>query len=356
MQKINYSNLIFIFLITMFAHTSINQPIQKQVMYPTQISNVAITTSGRLDKPKALVQFANEMQNASQENSKIPHKDNSIFRIMTYNVHFWRNPENTADAMAKMIGIIQNLNPDVVILQEVAPSAGFGTGTKFSPSQAKNLLESINFKYFSACNTVSGKWFGNVIAAKTQFNNIGRASFTTQTQPNEVRCFVYAQTTILNNKELYMYGTHLEVKGADTVRQQQIWEISQSIMQNLPNENVLIAADFNATRQSGTVQLLQNNGFKDCFAYLGWQHPTYTNWTGKEIDFIFLSPRWNLPLAGCYVYYDATSDHLPIIMDIQLTPIQQKPQGWIYDYSLQNDLMRLQRQLTSLQHALQTIP
>jgi len=127
------------------------------------------------------------------------------------------------------------------------------------------------------------------------------------------------QVRLPNRRTITMYGTHLEVSGTEEIRGKQVQEILK-IVKLFNNNNVMIAADFNTVRENSPIKILQKAGFKDCFTYLGWQHPTYTSWTGKEIDFIFLSPKWNLPLAGCYVYYDAASDHLPIIMDIKLEP------------------------------------
>ena len=120
----------------------------------------------------------------------------------------------------------------------------------------------------------------------------------------EVRCFVKSAVNIPNKSEFFIYGTHLEVNGTDDIRLNQLKEVSADIQTTLKNKNVIIAADFNATRTNSPLALMQQAGFKNSFSYLGWQHPHFTNWTGTEIDFIFLSPSWNLLIAGAYVYYD----------------------------------------------------
>jgi endonuclease/exonuclease/phosphatase family metal-dependent hydrolase len=319
-----------IFILFLFNLDLIAQPIQQQKMFPTKISEIAtIPDQQWLDKKKAITQFIKETNAAAQENAKIPPKDSSLFRIMTYNVHYWKSPDDIQNNLQAMINVIKKLNPDVVILQEVSPHAGFGKGKSFDSSIAMQALQALNFQHFAGCNTLGpSHWFGNVIASKTSFTQRNRYAFKNQFPPktHELRCFVTTNIHLLNKKELSLYGTHLEVGGTDEIRQKQIEEIINDLHQkNLIHKNVIIAADFNATRKSVVIKYLQEQGFKDCFSYLGWQHPFYTNWTGKEIDFIFLSPEWNLPLVGCYVYYDATSDHLPIIMDIQLeTPQTEK--------------------------------
>lgn len=301
---------------------------QAQKIVPTSIPAIAAIAGkpGRLDKDKAVEQFATEMHAAAQENLKIPQKDSSIFRIMTYNVHFWRNPRDTQNVLPGMIAVIAKLNPDIVILQEALPQPGFGKGKEFANSEAMQALQKIGFMHFSSCNTLSWAWFGNIVASKVPLQHIQKLKFDHQgPDKHEQRCYIGAQVTLPNQQPLYLYGTHLEVKEDDTLRAQQIAEIIENHESEYTSDNLLIAGDFNATRTSSALEPLREYKFTDAFTKLGWQHPALTNWTGQEIDFIFLAPGWNLPLAGSYVYYDATSDHLPLILDIALqTP---KPAG-----------------------------
>ncbi len=300
-------------------------PAMPQKMPKTRIARFAdVHNTGVLDKGMAFDLFRKEIKSAAEENEKIPKKDNSIFRIMSYNVHFWQNPEATQSALKNMMHVIATVNPDILILQEVSPNEGFAQGKYFLNSRAFNELQKLGFTDFSACNTVQSGWFGNVIASKKSLLDKNRFAFVGQRENSlENRCYSLAQTRLSTGDDLYVYGTHLEVRDNGTIRLAQVSEIIQRIQWELPNSNVLLAADFNATRSSGAIQLLQQNGYQDCFTYMGWHAPTFTSWAGTEIDFIFLSPKWDLPLAGCYVYFDAASDHLPVIMDIEL---QRQPE------------------------------
>ncbi len=305
--------LLLIFQISLYAQNTI----QQQIMHPSKVGIHLV--DGKLNKTKAIMQYKEDIAKAQQENDKIPKKDSSIFRIMTYNIHYWRNPENTKDVMQDMITAMQAINPDLVILQEVSGSAGFGKrGPVMNSCAVQTLQSKLNMKDFAACNTIRNSWFGNVIASKSLFTKKERFFFRTQHHRTQKRCNLFMELQLPNKQLISGYGTHLEVKGPDTVRLSQIKEITDYIEQNLKNKNVFIAADFNSKRNSQAIKYLQQQGFKDCFSYMGWQHPQYTHWAGKEIDFIFLSPDWNLPLAGCYVWYDAASDHLPVIMDIKV--------------------------------------
>ncbi|MGC2310337.1 MAG: endonuclease/exonuclease/phosphatase family protein [Candidatus Babeliaceae bacterium] len=295
-------------------------PVQRQTMFSTQIAEMSqIPGTSHFNKDKAIKQFSCETQNTFLENAKIPQKDNSLVRIMTYNIHFWKSPDKKNDNMKKMIAIIKKINPDILILQEVSPHT-IGCGA-FENSQAMTSLKRLGFSDFSACNTIagSGGWFGNVIASKIKFKNRCRFYFEKQISKKQTRCYATAQLQIASQKkELDVFGTHLESKGKNSIRKAQIEQIVEDIQKDFAHNNSFIAGDFNAARKSSVIKFLEKNGFKDCFSYMNWKHPLYTHWTGQEIDFIFLSPNWNLPLAGCYVYYDSASDHLPIIMDIQL--------------------------------------
>lgn len=306
---------------------------QQQIMGSSAIRKGPKTDDGKLIKVPALQQFEKEMKDAESENLKIPQKKLNIFRIMTYNIHFWRDPYNQKNNLAQMIAVIKKINPDLLILQEVT------TGKMdFNTSPIRQTIEKeIGLKYFNDCNAFKHSWFGNIIASKIPFIKTDQFNF----KEDELgkRCVVFAQME-LQNKNLNVYGTHLEVSGNDNIRKEQIKEIADKIAKEHKDQNCLIAGDFNATRDSGTVKLLTDNGYTDCFTHLGWQHPNITNWTGIEIDFIFLSPNWNLVIDGCYVYNDSSSDHLPIIMDIAI-PEKINPIEAFYSLSNQLNALRI---------------
>lgn len=293
---------------------------QPQEMRQTTIATVAANPEepGRLVPKKAVEQFQREVASSVFENAKIPQKDSSIIRVVTFNVHFWASPDKTRNHMQAMGEVITTLNPDILLLQEVSPNPGFGNGTTLDNSPTMRLLTEAGFTEVVGGNTVDRGWFGNVIATKSTNIDTGTRYFRRQFEPFETRCYVYINQKLPDNKNLLVYTTHLEVGGDDYLREKQIEEII-FFTKRTKIDSILIAGDFNATRDERAIKKLEEEGFKDCFSYMGWQHPYYTNWTGKEIDFIFLSPNWNLPLAGCYVYYSAASDHLPIILDIKVT-------------------------------------
>ncbi len=302
---------------------------QEQKMIPTNIPTVAkVAGTDTLDKTKAITEYKKEVLQAQAENAKIPVKNESVCRIATYNVHFWRNPENTQDTMDEIIQVIKAINPDVLVLQEVSPVPGHKKGgDDFEGSRAQTQLKNIGFNYFIICNsfTADGEpqpgagWYGNVIASKISFDEQLAHTFETQIFfRKEKRCAVYEKMTLSNGMSVYGYGAQVESQGKEEFRKKQLSEIVIYILDELKYQNVFIAATLNATRNEMPFKYTQESNLKDCFTYINWQHPQFTNWMGREVDYIFLSANWKLPITGCYVYYSAASNHLPIIMDISL--------------------------------------
>jgi len=74
----------------------------------------------------------------------------------------------------------------------------------------------------------------------------------------------------------------------------------------------------NVTTKSGVIDLIEKNGFSEIFTINGVPVPQCTTWNGRRIDFIFLSETWKYPILGCFVYHDATSDHVPVICDFAM--------------------------------------
>lgn len=209
----------------------------------------------------------------------------------------------------------------------------------------------------------------------------------------EQRSFVGARIQLPNKKEISVYGTHLEVrpikaksadgKGRnltpDAARKEQMQEFLAYIKANDANPNVIIGADFNTFRKqdleayniggttlwsilekewpailrdtakdvpqgmnnfvdkspasaTSALDYIAAEGYIDSFTRGKFVAPQFSTWTGTLIDFLFLSPKWNLGLKGGYVFYNWASDHIPVILDIDpskviapIKPVVTKP-------------------------------
>lgn len=279
------------------------------------------------------------------ENASIPthRKNNETVRVATYNVHFWHSPDlrYNFDAMMQTIGAI---NPDILILQEVALD---------NLPRIIHEFNKLGFTYaehtFYKAADYANSPFGNVIISKYPLaqHPINKAFYIDKHRGGEQRGYLRHAFYLPNNKKITIYGTHLDVH--DETEDRRAWEVEELVMMadKDTSENIMIAADFNAVRardyqysvgskrvwdmlsergkqrtgvdlQTKALDLLAQHKFADCFAKHGQEGPKFTVWSGTAVDFMYLNQKWQLPIVGCYVHYSPASDHIPVIMDLKV--------------------------------------
>jgi endonuclease/exonuclease/phosphatase family metal-dependent hydrolase len=289
--------------------------------------------------------FKQDCQKLASLNKIIPKKDLSLVRVATYNVHYWTEPTGTESNFDEIVNAIKMIDADIIILQEV--NWGASTFNPMGVQLIKQSFEKLGYKYqfFGvASENIYNAPFGNLLLSKYPMQQNYTSIFdANETSHGEKRCFVHTLISLPNNKQLSVYGTHLDVfDTTGAVRSAQIEELIKQADQDSCT-NVLIAADFNEVRVRDYTKrpsmlklLIQDNktrneptptavaeklaGFSDCFTYAHVSVPTFTVWNGTTIDFIYLrgGGTWDLPIVGCYVYISAASDHLPVIMDVSV--------------------------------------
>lgn len=301
-------------------------------------------TLTREDKIKA---FIHDTTNNKHQNAFIPQHGPQTVRIATYNVHYWADPFNKPN-FTNIINTIKAINSDILVLQEV--SMGVTQFNQLDAAKIQQVFTSLGYKYMHFCKATNlfGAPFGNLIASKYPLNNTSSKIFNAnEKEHGEERCYIKAEIVLPNKKSIIVYGTHLDVfDETEAIRWQQAQEILEQVKIDT-NPNVVIMADFNAARERDYMYTLNNkkvwslviqdykarninwvsthaldtiaqNGFRDSFTRAGAQAPKFTVWSGMVVDFIFVKNSFNLPIVGSYVYFDAATDHLPIIMDIQV--------------------------------------
>lgn len=372
---------------------SVGVQLQETSIHPVWYSTNAgkqVDRDGKITKYRTVCNQLGGSENPKVPGLKfkdVPVKGKNFVRVATYNVHFWRNPfgdwwksshpKDDHDVWM-MLWAIEMVNADILILQEV----GGKENAKWNVIDPE--FTKMGYKY-GVCASTSQQGVDkdgdlyNCIYSKLPF--VGepiRKQYATNpdlkiAQNHEQRCFVGARIQLPNNKQISVYGTHLEVrpimakspdgKGRgltpDTARKEQIQELLEYIKTNETNDNVVIGADFNTFRKQdlldykiGTRTLwdilekdwanilkvsdipegmghladktpttmaldyVASQGYKDSFTRGGFTLPQFSVWSGTLIDFLFLSPKWNLGLKGGYAFYSWVSDHIPLIMDI----------------------------------------
>lgn len=323
----------------------------KKACKEKKLNNIASTwkktnleTEFFLDKKTKLENFNTDCSNFSKlYNSKLPPKKPSFCRIATYNVHFWEDALED-DSFSKISKVIKKIDPDVLVLQEVALDLG-----EENRANLPETFKKLGYPNYCFAETVPKmirqNGFGNAIFSKYPMKILATKIYS---HFKEKRAYTHAVITLPNKESLNLFGTHLEVDGEAT-RFKEINELISAIGEKF--ENVIIAGDFNAIKQDdyceeiGATGLwdivtadyknytqmknakiptqvhdhLKKNGFVDCFTYTQKKKPIFTAWNGTTVDFLYLKKKnWKLPIQNCCNYFDAASDHTPVIMDIKL--------------------------------------
>lgn len=359
---------------------NVEKQVRAQMMESTSLIPAAsiwldIAAGANLSATDKKTSFITDCQELAGENAKInahPH-DASTLRIATYNVHFWKDPHEN---WSTTLGTIAAIDADVLILQEVE----FFNTEQYE--EYKNLFKQQGFLYGTDVfgNTEdpsSGILFGNMILSKHPLESEPIiTSFSTNYDQITTRCFINAKIKLPNGEVLSMYGTHLDVfDGTEAIRLEQIKELI-AVVNADPSDHVLIAGDLNSVRQQDymkppsfwnlvvaenakrgvptptlVLDHLQNNGFVDCFTKIGKPGPRFTTWAGTTIDFILLRNGWQLPINDCAVYFDAASDHIPVLMDVNLQKSATKPAV----SQLETSLLLLQQKLELLKTQIESL-
>lgn len=287
--------------------------------------------------------FLEDVAKFEHLNNEIPPKpsDGSIMRVVTYNIHYWKDVNNVW-SRHDIIKTIKNIDADILLLQEVMLDQ-----TKSFPKGLAAFYQQIKKIGYSYCSFQSADdpTFGNVIALKPQFKILKSAQNKFAAHDRKPRSYLTTTIELANKQHISLYATHFEVKNA-SVSEQQANELITIINQDTSTYK-LIGADFNAVRKKDynyhvqgyhlwddlfnkrvahfnpstlAVDALENAHFINAFDIAKKMNGRigFTVWAGTIIDFIYLNPGWNFPV-DLYVYYSAASDHLPVIVDIHLT-------------------------------------
>jgi endonuclease/exonuclease/phosphatase family metal-dependent hydrolase len=202
----------------------------------------------------------------------------------------------------------------------------------------------LGYSYRSQCMasvTHSGQdtYFGNLLVSKYPVENIIGVSLKGYYQG---RCMAVAEIIFPLpserdpkgvNQKMIVCTVHLDV--FDFTGKTRLIEIQEVIaFLKKFNEPIILMGDLNALRYQDytdderqwlarnnqgypldfdVVKELEAHGYQDVF-----RNFKYSTWTGRRVDYIF-TKNFPYKIVGTYVYYTSVSDHLPVIMDIDLS-------------------------------------
>lgn len=306
-----------------------------ELMLKESLPMKVVLNGGDLDA--ILKAYDQQVKELAQYNDLItPYSD--AIRVVTYNVHYWADPHHKSN-IDDVFKVLKTIDADVVCLQEV--SWGKTKYNQYTAQEIVKQMQKLGYGYGGnntlwSAGDLFGAPFGNMIFSKHKVRDIVIHSYK-----DGYRGFV-GVTIDIRGKPLRIYCTHFEVKGGQT-REAEATEFVEHIQKNDKNvKDVLLVGDFNearkkdykkevwddyvqfmknkykATQRDAVSKVLHGAGFKDAYELKGYR-PPFTVWTGSIIDFGYFSVG-----AGAWwvkdvnVYFDAASDHLPVVFDLVL--------------------------------------
>jgi ankyrin repeat protein/endonuclease/exonuclease/phosphatase family metal-dependent hydrolase len=274
-------------------------------------------------------------------NKYIPKKKNDFFRLLSWNIHEWRD-KNSKVNRDEFIKVFQSLNPDVLALQEVTLQS-YGSGCEADMGS-------------------HGEKLRNDIVVRKSIEKFLEIPISIKHE----RCMMIVGI-ILNGQKIIIGNLHLDVRSSNK-RIDNITtalESIEKIARDNGTENIILMGDFNSYRigdyneqnyrelvklKSGltdgmnifeTIEILEKRGYVDSFSVRKVSPPINTNYYGGRIDFIFLSRNLSDKLVGTYAYYSNLSDHIAIIADFSFSSLGDEPiiQNKIQDKSEADEML-----------------
>jgi endonuclease/exonuclease/phosphatase family metal-dependent hydrolase len=272
-----------------------------------------------------------------------PKANDSLIRMMTYNVHSFKPYEMDEgdDVKTKILQLIKDENPDIICLQEYYTRK---KGAYALTDSLKELMDTKSYYYLPHSeNEYEGT--GLAIFSKYPIKNKGSIAFDTGRGGNQS---IYVDVEV-NKKRIRIYNVHLQSISFNKQDYQYLDKVTKKMDPELvPSKRILsmlnsaflkrsdqvdimkahmntceipylIAGDFNDTPASYAVTQLTaslNNAFVEKGRGFG------TTYNGKfpnfQIDYIAASK--DLKIINHRIIQARLSDHFPVRSDLSLNP------------------------------------
>lgn len=208
-------------------------------------------------------------------------------KIISWNIQFGNNLWGQ-DTFSEMIKYLQKERPEIIILQEVLRSNKI--------NQVEILKEKLNMEYcaYNSDTNLINFEIGDLILSNVPIDDI-----------NIFSKFMVVETNIKNEK-INLINTHLTCDFTFQKQKEEIGELL-NFMDSNPNQNYIIAGDFNLNTSSSSIQRIEKK-MKNITNRL-YTFPS--NYPLVKIDYVFSNcQNYNLELDVPEVTY---SVHLPLI-------------------------------------------
>lgn len=258
-------------------------------------------------------------------------KKDNMCRVMTYNVHGFRDFYGK-NKYNEIIQTITMINPDILVLEEITLYTYANVCTEL---QLRSDLEKCDlfFSGFSSCGI-------NAVFSKYPFTakeiDLGCDSIK-KVARNALIC-TFLSHDISSNENIVLVGTHLDVydeSGKLRIIQMKTILDVLSINTDIDNDKIILTGDFNSLRKDDytgnewaylsqldkqrkvitvqdAVSMIESAQFIDSF--VGCNDFVKTSvWSGRRVDYIFGK---NVTFDQTATYKVTHSDHYPVYADI----------------------------------------
>lgn len=274
---------------------------------------------------------------------EVPKSSKNFIRIMTYNVHFFKQFGNKNNPFTKeqMLNIIRNEQPDVICFQEFFSRQ---TGEYNFKKLIKEVMETEDF-YFVPNIDNNYEAMGMAIFSKLPIKKKGNIRFDSVTRGNEA---VYTDVEF-QKKRFRIYNVHFQSINFQPEDYSDFKKATKKIDPDVESSKriggrlidafkkrsdqikivkshseackypYVIAGDFNDTPISYAVTYMSKglkNGFKEKGSGFGI---TYNgDFPNFQIDYIFTSPQFSI--KNYHIIKKKLSDHFAIRTDLEYIP------------------------------------
>lgn len=288
---------------------------------------------GRVDRS---IYKDHELKMAAKYNKAIPPSSDNLVRFATWNTHMLLNLQEEYSSVPAFLDDLNSIQADILLLEEIPGKLSRNWGGRVLFEEGLEKLGYCHRRFVISEEPESE--LGILVASRFPIGKVNKYELGFK------RILVDAEVSIASSI-IHILGTHLEVRSAEA-RADQVSFIAKHLKESKFYEgNFLIAGDMNSIYSSDSLSSLWGNHkeIKEAFRGLTWPHPEYTCWSGAEIDFVGVGDSIFTLLAGAYVFHSATSDHLPIIIDLGFGPTSKsfKSKSFIVDEDKTNSLKLL---------------
>lgn len=270
----------------------------------------------------------------------VRHRDEATFNISERDKYTWsqRSPE--------LINIINNENPDILVLQELNDQSWFGTKPEHDSVQSLFINELHNnneydvyinsldpFLFTNNCDNISAdnvmtKTPKAIFFKRTKFKCLisGSAKLIGEINKEGKQISRYASWVILQSlqsnssyyEKYFVLNVHLAAGNNEPVRIESVNQLIPLVKKYSKYGNcqlpIILAGDFNSLPNSEPINLINENlGLQDAHQF--FSEPTVNSWKKMTVrlDFILHSKDLNVNSAKT-IYFQklAASDHLPL--------------------------------------------